>query len=147
MTPPDGDHPRSRPAELVSRETQVREWLLAALFFICAFVAVLAVALIFAFVGWKAAPILTEVGLRAFLLGKVWAPSDGQYGIRTLIQGSFIVTLGALAIGTPLAVGTAVFLSEIASPRVRESCALRLSCWQASPRSSTGSSASSCCGR
>jgi len=105
--------------QLVSKQTQLKEWLLAALFFICAFVAVLAVALIFAFVGWKAAPIVTEVGLREFLLGPVWAPTDGQFGIRALIQGSFIVTLGALAIGTPLAVGTAVFLSEIASPRVR----------------------------
>ncbi|TLM98740.1 MAG: phosphate ABC transporter permease subunit PstC, partial [Actinobacteria bacterium] len=36
-----------------------------------------------------------------------------------LIAGSFIVTLGALAIGTPLAVGTAVFLAEVASPRMR----------------------------
>ena len=55
--------------QLVSKQTQLKEWLLAALFFVCAFVAVLAVALIFAFVGWKAAPILTEVGLREFLLG------------------------------------------------------------------------------
>ena len=105
--------------QLVSRETQVKEWLLAALFFLCAFVAVLAVALIFGFVAWKAAPILTEVGLKDFLFGPVWAPTDDQYGISALIQGSFIVTMGALAIGTPLAVGTAVFLSEIASPRVR----------------------------
>ncbi len=105
--------------QLVSRETQVKEWLLAALFFLCAFVAVLAVALIFGFVAWKAAPIVTEVGLKEFLLGPVWAPTEDQFGIRALIQGSFIVTIGALAIGTPLAVGTAVFLSEIASPKVR----------------------------
>lgn len=105
--------------QLVSRETQFKEWLLAALFFLCAFVAVLAVALIFAFVGWKAAPILTDVGLGAFLGGRTWAPTDGEFGILTLIQGSFLVTIGALALGTPLAVGTAVFLSEIASPRVR----------------------------
>ncbi len=120
MTPPDGTTPAVGQLRLVSRETQVREWLLAALFFMCAFVAVLAVALIFAFVGWKAWPILTEVGLSPFLFGKVWAPSDGQYGIRALIQGSIVVTFGALAMGTPLAVGTAVFLSEVASPRVRE---------------------------
>lgn len=104
---------------LVSRETQVKEWLLAATFFSCAFAAVLAVALIFAFVGWKAWPIVTDVGLTDFLFGRVWASSEELYGILPLIQGSFVVTLGALAIGTPLAVGTAVFLSEIASPRVR----------------------------
>lgn len=119
MTPPDGAKHAVGELTLVSRETQVKEWLLAAVFFACAFVAVLAVALIFGFVGWKAWPITSEVGLGAFLTGSVWAPSDGEYGIRTLIQGSFIITLGALAIGTPLAVGTAVFLSEIASPRIR----------------------------
>lgn len=104
---------------LVSRETQVKEWLLASVFFACAFVAVLAVALIFAFVGWKAWPIFSEVGISEFLFGRVWASSEELYGILPLIQGSFVVTLGALVIGTPLAVGTAVFLSEIASPKVR----------------------------
>ncbi len=104
---------------LVSRETQVKEWLLASVFFACAFVAVLAVALIFAFVGWKAWPIFSEVGISEFLFGRVWASSEELYGILPLIQGSFVVTLGALVIGTPLAVGTAVFLSEIASPGVR----------------------------
>lgn len=104
---------------LVSRETQVKEWLLSAIFFACAFVAVLGVALIFAFVGWKAWPIVAEVGVWAFLSGKEWAPTDGQFGILPLIQGSFVVTIGALVLGTPLAVGTAVFLSEIATPRIR----------------------------
>lgn len=119
MTTPTGTKSGAGELTLVSRETQIKEWLLAATFFACAFVAVLAVGLIFAFVGWKAWPIASEVGLGNFLTGTVWAPSDGDYGILTLIQGSFVVTLGALAIGTPLAVGTAVFLSEIASPRVR----------------------------
>lgn len=104
---------------LVSKSTQTKEWLLAALFFLCAFVAVLGVALIFGFVGWKAMPLVTEVGIGEFLSGQVWAPSEDQFGIWPLIVGSFVVTLGALALGTPLAVGTAVFLSEIASPRVR----------------------------
>jgi phosphate transport system permease protein len=62
---------------------------------------------------------LTEVGLGDFLLGRTWASSEGEYGILPLIQGSFVVTLGALALGTPLAVGTAVFLSEIATPAIR----------------------------
>jgi phosphate transport system permease protein len=113
------DSPAKGELTLVSRETQVKEWLLAALFFACAFVAVLAVALIFAFVGWKAWPIITDVGLVEFLTGPVWAPTDDQFGILTLIQGSFVVTFGALIIGTPLAVGTAVFLSEVASPQIR----------------------------
>lgn len=109
----------SRGLQLVSRKTIVKETALATLFFVCAFVAVLGVALIFLFVGWQAQPILEAVGFAEFVTGNVWAPSDELFGIAPLIAGSFIVTLGALALGTPLAVGTAVFLSEIASPRVR----------------------------
>lgn len=105
--------------QLVSKSTMLKEWLLAALFFVCAFVAVLGVALIFGFVGWRAIPIGEQVGVWAFLSGSVWAPSAGVFGIWPLIVGSFVVTIGALVIGTPLAVGAAVFLSEIASPRVR----------------------------
>jgi phosphate transport system permease protein len=105
--------------QLVSRSTYVKEWLLQALFFTCAFAFVLAVALIFIFVGWKALPIITDYGFWRFVSGKVWSVSTGQFGILPLIAGSFLVTLGALALGTPLAVGTAVFLSDVASPRVR----------------------------
>ena len=105
--------------QLVSRRTVAKEWTLAAVFFACAFVAVLGVALIFLFVGWRSLPIFAKVGLDGFLFSSVWAPLDGSFGIAALLAGSIIVTVGALALGTPLAVGTAVFLSEIASPRVR----------------------------
>jgi len=105
--------------QLVSRSTYVKENLLQTVFFMCAFVFVLAVALIFIFVGWKALPIVTEYGLGKFITGTVWSSSTEQFGILPLIVGSFIVTLGALALGTPLAVGTAVFLSDVASPKVR----------------------------
>jgi phosphate transport system permease protein len=106
--------------QLVSRSTQIREWLLMALFFLCAFAFVLAVALIFVFVGIKAWPIVTDYGIGRFITGTVWSASAESYGILPLIAGSFLVTLGALALGTPLAVGTAVFLSDVASPKVRK---------------------------
>jgi phosphate ABC transporter permease protein PstC len=105
--------------QLVSRSTYIKETLLKSLFFMCAFVFVLAVALIFVFVGWKAWPIVTDYGLGKFITGTVWSSSTEEFGILPLIVGSFIVTLGALALGTPLAVGTAVFLSDVASPKVR----------------------------
>lgn len=104
---------------LVSRSTLAKEASLAALFFLCAFAAVLGVALIFLFVGVRAWPVLTDVGLTDFIAGMTWDAASEQYGILPLIAGSFLVTFGALILGTPLAVGTAVFLSEIASPAVR----------------------------
>ena len=101
----------------VSAATRMKEAALRNLFLACACVAVLAVALIFVFTFWKAAPVLTDIGLSEFL-GLDWAPTSGRYGILALLAGSGIVTAGALAIGVPLAVGCAVFLTEIAGRRL-----------------------------
>jgi phosphate transport system permease protein len=110
---------RSGHLQLVSRRTQIKESLLATLFFMCAFVAVLAVFLIFAFVAWKSAPLLSEIGFVRFITGTQWSVADDVYGIVPFLVGSLVVTAGALIIGAPLAVMTSVFLSEIASPRAR----------------------------
>lgn len=107
------------PASLkqVSRATRMKEAALRNLFLACACVAVLAVVLIFVFTFWKAAPVLSQIGLGEFL-SLDWAPTSGHYGILALLAGSAIVTVGSLAIGVPLAVGCAVFLTEIAGRKV-----------------------------
>ena len=101
----------------VSAATRVKEAALRNLFLACACVAVLAVVLIFVFTFWKAIPVITQIGLPAFF-SLDWAPTEGRYGILALLAGSGIVTVGALAIGVPLAVGCAVFLTEIAGKRL-----------------------------
>lgn len=110
-----GDGPAS--LKQVSRATRMKETALRNLFLACACVAVLAVVLIFVFTFWKAAPVLTQIGLGEFL-SLDWAPTSGRYGILALLAGSAIVTVGSLAIGVPLAVGCAVFLTEIAGRKV-----------------------------
>ena len=112
--------PTKRDLQLVSRSTYVREWLLQSLFFLCALAFVIAVGLIFLFVGLRAWPIVTQYGLVKFITGSTWSVGSGSFGILPLLVGSLVVTLGALALGTPLAVATAVFLSDVASPRVRD---------------------------
>lgn len=101
----------------VSHATRMKEAALRNLFLACACVAVLTVVLIFVFTFWKAAPVLTQIGLGEFL-SLDWAPTSGHYGILALLAGSAIVTVGSLAIGVPLAVGCAVFLTEIAGRKV-----------------------------
>ncbi|GAV31456.1 phosphate ABC transporter permease subunit PstC [Coriobacteriia bacterium Es71-Z0120] len=103
----------------MSRSTYLKEAALKNLFMLCATMAVAGVVLIFLFVGWRGWPVFSEVGLKGFLGGSEWLPTQGLFGILPLLVGSLVVTLGALALGAPLAVGTAVFLSEIAPPRVR----------------------------
>ena len=101
----------------VTRATRLKELALKNLFLTCACVAVLAVILIFVFTFWKAIPVITDIGFGEFF-GLTWAPTEGRYGILALLAGSGIVTVGSLAIGVPLAVGCAVFLTEIAGKRL-----------------------------
>ena len=62
------------------------------------------------------------VSVSGFLTGGQWTPlfSDPQFGIRPLVQGTLIITGIALIVAIPLGIGTAAFLSEYASPRVRK---------------------------
>lgn len=114
---PNGPKVHHETLKLVSRSTMIKERCLEGLFLLCACVAVLAVLLIFAFTLWKAMPVLSDIGLPAFF-GMDWAPSDGSYGITALLVGSIIVTAGSLVIGVPLAIGCAVYLTEIANKKV-----------------------------
>lgn len=109
---------RKRDLALVSRSTYLKEKGLQYLFFGCAFLAVVTVLLIFAFTMMQAAPVFTDIVLANFF-SFTWAPTEGQYGILSLLAGSGLVTIGALVLGVPLGVGTAVYLTEIATDRVR----------------------------
>jgi phosphate transport system permease protein len=119
IAPPTSEDTRT--LKLTSRSTYLKERFLRYLFLTCAFIAVLAVLFIFVFVGARGWPIFVKVGLFPFLFGTDWAPTakPPSFGIFPMLFGSFAVMLGALVLGTPLAVGTAIFLSEVASPRVR----------------------------
>ncbi len=109
---------RKRDLALVSRGTYLKEKAFQYLFFVCAFLAVVTVVLIFAFTMMQAAPVFTDIGLANFF-SFTWAPTEGHYGILSLAAGTALVTVGALVLGVPLGVGTAVYLTEIASARVR----------------------------
>lgn len=82
------------------------------------------VVLIFAFVLKEALPLLRTYPLGRFLTERGWqptlaAPLGPWFGLLPNLWGSFIVTLGAAAVGVPLAVATAVFISEVAPARIK----------------------------
>ena len=62
---------------------------------------------------------LMEVGIVDMLFGAKWYPSLEAFGILTMLAGSVVATLLALVIAVPLAVGCAIFLAEVAPPRIR----------------------------
>jgi len=67
-------------------------------------------------------PIFNFVKIKDFIFNTSWHPthSPPDFGILSLILGSFYVTIGALIIALPLGLGSAIYISEIATPRVRE---------------------------
>ena len=67
-------------------------------------------------------PAIAEIGLWNFLFGKVWNPSGTtpEYGILAFILSSIYGTAGALVLGVPVGFLTAVYLSKMASPKVKE---------------------------
>lgn len=97
---------------------QVREGAARILFLAAACVSILAVLLITLFLLVNGLPAMAKIGVFKFLFGTVWRPGNDIYGILPMILGSLYVTAGALVLGVPIGVLTAVFLSRFASKRM-----------------------------
>ena len=63
-----------------------------------------------------------DVGLHDFLFGTKWTPlfEPPSFGVLPLVVGTFATTLIGLVVAIPLGLGSAIFLSEYARPRVRK---------------------------
>ncbi len=87
---------------------------MSAVFFASALTSILAVALICVFLLANGIPAMGKIGVFDFLLGKEWSPVDtpAAFGIFPMILGSIYVTAGAILIGVPIGVLTAVFLAR-----------------------------------
>jgi phosphate transport system permease protein len=83
-----------------------------------ALASILVVVLVGLFVFLQGYPLLAKTGFFTFLTGLEWLPGEGIFGILPMVIGTLAVTLGALIIGVPLGVTTAVFLAEYASERI-----------------------------
>jgi phosphate transport system permease protein len=90
------------------------EWGMRAVFFAAALFSVLAVLLICLFLLAGGVPAIGEIGVFRFLLGTDWSPADipPSFGILPMIVGSLAVTAGAVLIGVPVGLLTAVFLAR-----------------------------------
>jgi len=78
------------------------------------------VVLIFVLLLRNGLPVFRYTSVPKFLFGRDWLPLSGVFGILPLILGSLLVTAGAVVIAVPLGVAVAVYIAEVAPPRVKE---------------------------
>ena len=97
---------------------QYLESFMHGIFLLTACVSIFAVALICIFLFANGVPALFEIGFGNFLLGDTWRPGNNFYGILPMILGSIYVTLGAILVGVPLGILTAVFLAKFCPPQI-----------------------------
>jgi phosphate transport system permease protein len=88
------------------------------LLLLSAAVSILIIFLIALFILRESLPAWRQVGVVRLLGGQTWRPQREQLGLLPMILGSLLVTLGALGLGVPLALGCAIFLAEVAPPSV-----------------------------
>lgn len=96
----------------------LKEKIMKAVFFTTACISILAVGLICFFLFVNGTPAIKEIGVIQFIFGKVWRPGNGDYGILPMIVGSLYVTAGAIIIGVPVGILTAVFLARFCPEKI-----------------------------
>jgi len=94
---------------------KIRETIMRIVFFIAALASILAVVLICVFLFAQGLPAIFEIGVPDFLLGTRWVPlhSSPAFGILPMILGSIYVTAGAIIIGVPIGIFTAIFMARV----------------------------------
>lgn len=92
---------------------QFKERIMEVVFLICALTSIVGVLLICLFLFVNGIPAMAKIGFFDFLLGKNWAPSDvpASFGILPMILGSIYITAGAILLGVPVGILTAVFMT------------------------------------
>lgn len=93
------------------RKKAIKETGMKCLFIIAATLFIIVVATVCIYLFILAVPTIAEIGFVEFLFGTEWIPSSGLYGIGTMIVGTAYATAGALIVGVPIGLLTAVFMA------------------------------------
>ena len=96
----------------------LRENIMHGVFLVCALASILAVALICVFLFANGLPAMMEIGFLNFLTGTSWRPGNDIYGILPMIVGSIYITAGAIVIGVPIGLLTAIFMAFYCPKRI-----------------------------
>jgi len=101
---------------------QIKELGMQKFFFLVATASIAILLMITIFLFMEGIPIFGKVSVTDFIFGEYWYPTSDppDFGIYPLIVGSVAVTVVSAVISIPLGVMTAIYLAEIATPRIRE---------------------------
>ncbi len=86
--------------------------------FISSFFSIVSVLLIAIFIFSRGIPAIAEIGFFNFIFGLTWNPSANAFGIFPMIVGSLCITFGALLLGLPLGILTAIYLARFCRPSI-----------------------------
>ena len=89
-----------------------KEKIMHLVFLLSAVISIAAVILICVFLFSSGVPAIAQIGLKEFLTGTEWRPGNNMFGIFPMIVGSLYVTAGALVIGVPIGILTAIFMAR-----------------------------------
>ncbi len=117
-----GDRGAAPTDTLTGRGTALGEWVAESSLLIISLISIVVLGLILLFLLMEGLPTFSFVSVKAFILGHLWYPTDEppDFGILALIMGSISVTLISSLIAVPSGVMTAIYLSEIAPPKMAE---------------------------
>ena len=87
------------------------------IFLLCGLLSVAFVVGITAYLIISGAPAIAQIGFVEFMTGQLWNPNSDQYGILPFILTSVYGTLGAMVVGIPLGILTALYLSKFSGKR------------------------------
>lgn len=88
------------------------------IFLSCASISIFAVLLIFLFIFRESLPAIRKAGFSNLFLSTRWNPPLGRYGMVGFLLGTLITTFVAMVIGTPLGIGTAIFIDQVAPKKI-----------------------------
>ena len=107
-----------QPQYKVKSKRKPLEVFMNTLFFLCGMVAVACVLVISVYLVISGLPAILEIGPINFLFGTRWYASTEDFGIFAIILTSISGTAGAIIIGVPIGLMTAIFLAKVANPKL-----------------------------
>jgi phosphate transport system permease protein len=104
-----------------------------AIFFTCAAVIVLSILALFVFLGFTGLATFRYTSPVDFFFGTTWNSNTGQFGLVPLLYGSVMTVVISMIISTPIAIGSAIYITEIASESVRQTLRVTVQMFAALP--------------